>query len=58
MARVLLGLTLLAAAGFCVYGFLASFEPPGYPAFKIGYVVIGLLCLTGGARVLVRRGGE
>lgn len=30
-------------AGFCVFGFLASFEPtPNAVAFRLGYSVIGI----------------
>jgi len=41
-------LLLLAVAAFCVFGFLATFEPTSDAiAFKIGYTVIGLGCLVG-----------
>jgi hypothetical protein len=36
---------LLLIAAFCVYGFLASFEPGPNLAFRIGYPVVGVLCL-------------
>ena len=36
---------------FCVFGFLATFEPTNNPrqfmAFRIGYSVIGLGCIAG-----------
>lgn len=42
---------LLAVAGFCVFGFLATFEPTNNPgqfmAFRIGYAAVGLGCLFG-----------
>jgi len=44
-------LFLLAAAAFCVFGFLATFEPTNNPgqfmAFRVGYAIIGLGCVTG-----------
>jgi len=44
-------LLLLAVAAFCVFGFLATFEPKSnttqFIAFRIGYSVIGLGCLVG-----------
>lgn len=48
-------LVLLAIAAFCVFGFLATFEPTDntaqFMAFRIGYAVIGLGCV-GGAGIL------
>ena len=44
-------LSLLPIAAFCVFGFMATFEPTSQPgvfmAFRIGYAVIGLCCLAG-----------
>lgn len=41
-------LFLLAVAAFCVFGFLATFEPTSNAfAFRIGYTVVGLGCLVG-----------
>lgn len=44
-------LVLLAVAVFCVYGFLATFEPTDKPAmfltFRIGYAAVGLGCMGG-----------
>ena len=51
-ARILLALTCIALALFCVYGFLASFEPgPNAHWFKVGYATgfIVLLVLAGWA---------
>ncbi len=48
---ILGSLFLLAVAAFCVFGFLATFEPTDntdqFMAFRIGYTVIGLGCLAG-----------
>ena len=40
-------LLLLAVAAFCVFGFLATFEPGQFMAFRIGYSVVGLGCIAG-----------
>ena len=41
-------LLLLAIAAFCVFGFMATFEPTDNAlAFRIGYTVVGLGCLIG-----------
>lgn len=53
--KILLALTgsllLLAVAAFCVFGFLATFEPTNNPgqflAFRIGYALVGLGCIAG-----------
>ncbi len=45
---ILGSLVLLAVAAFCVFGFLATFEPTSnVMAFRIGYTIIGLGCLVG-----------
>lgn len=45
---ILGSLLLLSVAAFCVFGFLATFEPTSNAmAFRIGYTVIGLGCLVG-----------
>ena len=44
-------LILLPIAAFCVFGFMATFEPTRTPGvflvFRFGYAVIGLGCLAG-----------
>ena len=44
-------LLLLAVAAFCVFGFLATFEPTNNPgqfmAFRIGYSVVGVGGIVG-----------
>ena len=51
LLAILGSVPLLALAAFCVFGFLATFEPTNNPgqfmAFRIGYSVIGLGCLVG-----------
>jgi Na+/melibiose symporter-like transporter len=32
---------------FCLYGFIAAGEPgPNHAAFRVGYAVVGVLCLV------------
>lgn len=41
-------LLLLAIAAFCIFGFMATFEPTDNAlAFRIGYAVVGVGCLVG-----------
>lgn len=50
-----LALILLAFALFCVFGFLASFEPGAdWWGFKVGYAALGLTSLAA-ASWLIRR---
>lgn len=53
-AAIFTGLFLLAVAAFCVFGFLASFEPTHNAlAFRVGYAVIGSGCLIGAGVLIV-----
>jgi hypothetical protein len=58
LVAILGSLFLLAVAGFCVFGFLATFEPTDrtaeFLAFRIGYGVVGIGCLIGIAVLLVK----
>jgi len=49
ISRIILGVILVLFALFCTYGFLASFEYPGIDAWKIGYSILGVASLIGGA---------
>jgi hypothetical protein len=45
---------LLMLAAFCLFGFLASFEPTDNAiVFRIGYAVIGVSCLVGSGGLIV-----
>ena len=47
-------LLLLAVAAFCVFGFLATFEPTDNAiVFRVGYTVIGIGCLVGAGFLFV-----
>ena len=47
----------LAVATFCLFGFLATFEPgaANVIVFRIGYVVIGIGCLVAAAWPFILR---
>jgi hypothetical protein len=51
LVLILGSILLLAVAAFCVFGFLATFEPTDnetqFMAFRIGYAVVGVGCLIG-----------
>ncbi len=48
LAAILGSLLLLAVAAFCVFGFLATFEPTDNAfVFRVGYTVIGIGCVVG-----------
>jgi hypothetical protein len=55
LARVTFVVLLLAVSGFCVFGFLATYEPPGSPTLLVVYGTLGLLCVAGAGRVLFHR---
>jgi hypothetical protein len=48
-------MVLLLIAAFCAYGFLASFEPGPFLAFRIGYPVLGAVCLGSAVWLLSKR---
>ena len=54
---ILASLFLLAIAAFCVFGFMATFEPTDrtvqFMAFRIGYAMVGVSCLVGAGLLLV-----
>jgi uncharacterized membrane protein YuzA (DUF378 family) len=53
----IVAIACLLVAGFCAFGFLATFEGEGgsFLAFRIGYAVVGLACLAGIVYSLVPR---
>ena len=62
LAAILGSVFLLAVAAFCVFGFMATFEPTDrtteFLAFRIGYAVIGVGCLIGVVVLLVKAIGK
>jgi hypothetical protein len=51
-----LAIVLLAIVAFCVYGFMASFEPgPIAIYFRIGYPVVGLVSIAAAAALFSKR---
>ena len=51
---VIVGIAL-AILAFCIFGVLATFEPPGSVAWRIAYIVIGLCCTAVATWGLVAR---
>jgi hypothetical protein len=58
VVAVAASLLLLAVAAFCLFGFLATFEPTDrqgqFLAFRIGYGVIGVGCVAGIVALVVK----
>jgi hypothetical protein len=55
VVRLISGVMLFGISAFCVFGFLASFEPGVGMMWKVGYGLLGCFCLTGVVWLLVRR---
>ena len=55
-ARLLAALVLSGVALACVFGFMATFEPPGSLGLRIFYAFAGLLCLLGVVVIATRFG--
>jgi hypothetical protein len=47
MARIIGSAGCLLLAAFCVFGFLATFEPGPHLGWRIGYALTGLLAFCG-----------
>jgi hypothetical protein len=55
-AKEIAAAILLLVAAFCVYGFIASFEPgPRAIYFRVGYPIVGVLCLVVAVAILMRK---
>lgn len=52
IARMVTALILLAIAAFCGFGYLATFEPPGFPLMRWIYAVVGGICAAAAGLVL------
>lgn len=55
VARVVAAVLLLLVFLFCIYGFMATFEPLDRSvqlAFRVVYAVLGTSCLAGGVWLL------
>lgn len=60
-ARVLLAILLLPVAAFCLFGFVATFEPLDLVTqwtFRIGYAVLGISAVASIARLSRGRTGS
>ena len=49
--RLALTLVLVAVTAFCCFGFLASFEPPGFLVFRWLYGAVAITCVVSIAAV-------
>ena len=62
LVTILASLFLLAVFAFCVFGFMATFEPTDrtaeFFAFRIGYAVVGVGCVIGLGVLLVKAMGK
>jgi hypothetical protein len=54
LLRIVAVLALLAMAGFCTFGFLATYEPPAWPTLRVGYAITATACLAGVGILCVR----
>jgi hypothetical protein len=52
LLRVPVALLVLALAAFCSFGFLATFEPSGFPAMRVVYGTVGIASLIGAGWLL------
>jgi len=58
LARIIGALALLAITGFCVFGFMATYEYSEATKrlpWQIGYGALGLVCLSGAVIVVLPR---
>jgi hypothetical protein len=55
LARGFFAAVLLGIAAFCAFGFLATFEPPGFIGWRVFYTVAGGLCLLAVGWIASRR---
>lgn len=57
IARIVIILMLLPVIAYCIFGVLATFEPPGSVGWRVAYIVIGMASLAAGSWALVARRG-
>lgn len=55
IVRLPVALVLLAIAVFCVFGFLATLEPPGSIGLRVVYAAVGLAALSGAGWLVFAR---
>jgi hypothetical protein len=54
VSRLALTLILVAVTAFCVFGFFASFEPPGFLVFRWLYGAVAIACVIAIVAVWLR----
>lgn len=57
-ARLLAALVLSGVLLACVFGFMATYEPPGFLGMRILYTVAGIFCLLGIVGVATKFGAS
>jgi hypothetical protein len=55
MLRIFIFLFALATLGYCAFGFLATFEPPGFVKARIAWGLVGAACAAVAACCVVGR---
>jgi len=55
MLRIGLAIVLLLLAAFCVFGFMASFEPGADPIWKIAFSIVGVGSVIGAIWLFVKK---
>ena len=58
LIRLMIALGLVALTLFCIFGFFATFEPPGFIVWKGIYGTVVLACLVGVVWVFAYKGGS
>lgn len=58
VSALALAVALLAVAAFCLFGFLATYEPPAHPTlnltFRFAYALLGAAAAAGALGTLAR----
>ena len=55
LMRVAVAFLLVGFTTFCIFGFLETYEPPGFPVWRLSYGVAGLMGLAGLGWILTHR---
>jgi hypothetical protein len=53
--RIPIAVVSLLFLTFCIFGFFATFEPPGSVAWRVGYIIVGVGCAAAASWALVAR---
>ncbi len=53
--RVIVATVFFAVAIFCLFGFLAAYEPSEATGLRVVYALVGMLCAVGGVVSTIQR---